>query len=135
MAGDHSASAHARCSGTRVVRLGTNYRSYCRWGLRRQGRLLRRCEQPVHYVRHVSNEIEVTILFPHLTPGRLGKKPNDGRKATRGGCALWHAGSERAGKEDVDADVSAQDVPRSEACRLKNVQGDRDVMNARFFFF
>ena len=70
MAGDHSASAHARCSGARVVRWGTNCRSYCRWGLRRQGRLLRRCGRPIHYVRHVSDEIEVTILLLHLTPGR-----------------------------------------------------------------
>ena len=110
MAGDHSASAHARCSGMRVVRLGTNYRSYCRWGLRRQGRLLRRCGRPIHCVRHVSDEIEVTILLLHSTPGRLGKKLNDGRKVTCGGCALWHAGSEHVGKDDVDVDVSAQDT-------------------------
>ena len=29
---------------------------------------------------------------------------------TCGGCALWHAGSEHVGKDDVDADVSAQDI-------------------------
>ena len=40
--------------------MGTNFRSHRRWCIRRQGCLQRRCGRPVHYVRHVSDEIEVT---------------------------------------------------------------------------
>ena len=124
MAGDHSASAHARCSGTRVVRWVTNNRSYCRWCIRRQGCLLRRCGRPIHFARHVSDEIEVTILLPHLTPTHSNKKLNDGRKC---GCALQHAGSEHVGKVDVDVDAGAQDImfgcesEETELCHLSHV--------------
>ena len=78
MVGDNSESAHGMCS--RVVRWVTDCRCYSGGVYVDNDVFLRRCGRPLHYTRHASDDTEVIILLPHLTPACLGKKLNDGRK-------------------------------------------------------